>query len=76
MDLFQSINLKLILEKKKKKDFFFKSYIYYFMLKLRSVTFGDLSVNKENCICLVEEHCSWSYFSLFMSVTSHSATLQ
>lgn len=44
------------------------------MLKLQSVTFGDLAVNKQNCICLVEEHCSWRYFSLFMAMTSHPDT--
>ncbi len=25
-----------------------------------------LAVNKQNCVRLVEEHCSWRYFSLFM----------
>uniref|UniRef100_A0A671SLZ8 Required for meiotic nuclear division protein 1 homolog n=1 Tax=Sinocyclocheilus anshuiensis TaxID=1608454 RepID=A0A671SLZ8_9TELE len=40
------------------------------MLKLQSVTFGTLAVNKQNCMRLAEEHCSRSYFSLFLSMTS------
>ncbi len=27
-------------------------------LKLQSVTFGAIAVNKQNCMRLVEEHCS------------------
>ncbi len=43
-------------------------------LKLQSVTFGALAVNKQNCVHLTEEHCSRSYFSLFMSMTNHTDT--
>ncbi len=38
-----------------------------YSLKLQSVTFGALVVHKQNYVHLVEEHCSRSYFSLFMS---------
>ncbi len=43
-------------------------------LKLQSVTFGALVVNKQNCVRLAEEHCSRNYFSLFMSMMNHTGT--
>ncbi len=43
-------------------------------LKMQSVTFGALAVNKQNCVRLAEEYCSRSYFSLFMSMTNHAGT--
>ncbi len=56
-------------------------FIYQFNLldnschsKLQSVTFGALAVNKQNCMLLEEEHCSRSYFSLFMSMTNHAGS--
>jgi len=48
--------------------------IMQWTLKLQFETFGALAVNKQNCTNLVEEHCSRSYFSLFMSITSHTST--
>ncbi len=45
-------------------------------LKLQSLTFGALAVNKQNCTHLVEEHCSRSYFSRFMSMTNHYELLR
>ncbi len=47
---------------------------YTFFLKLQSVTFGAIAVNKQNCVHLAEEHCSRSYFFLFMSMTNHAGT--
>ncbi len=44
------------------------------ILKLQSVTFGALAVNKQNCVRLVEKHGSRSYFSLFMSTINHAGT--
>ncbi len=46
------------------------------ILKLQSVPSGALAVNKQNCVHLVEEHCSRSYFSLFMSMTNHAGLLR
>ncbi len=48
------------------------AFIYLFIhlqwtLMLQSITVGALAVNKQNCVCVVEEHCSRSYFSVFMS---------
>ncbi len=43
-------------------------------LKLQSVTFVALAGTKQNCARVVEEHCSRSYFSLFMSMANHSGT--
>ncbi len=43
-------------------------------LKLQSITFGALAVNKNNCMHLAEEHCSRNYVSLFMSMTNHAGT--
>ncbi len=43
--------------------------MYYntqYALKLRSVTFGALVVNKQNCMHLTEEHYSRSYFSVYV----------
>jgi len=42
--------------------------------KLQSVTFGALTVNKQNCMRLAEESCGSSFFSLFMSMSSHTGT--
>ncbi len=42
------------------------------ILKLQSVIYGALAVNEQNCMRLAEEHCSRSYFSLFMSMTNHA----
>ncbi len=42
-----------------------------YSLKLQSVTFGALAVNKLNCMRLAEEHCT---SSLFMSMTNHAGT--
>ncbi|XP_059379795.1 26S proteasome non-ATPase regulatory subunit 9-like isoform X2 [Carassius carassius] len=43
-------------------------------LTLQSVTFDALVVNKQNCLRLAEEHCSRSYFSLFMSMKNLKGT--
>ncbi len=49
--------------------------LYCFIcLKLQSVSFGTLAFNTQNCVHLAEEHCSRSYFSLFMSMTNHAGT--
>ncbi len=45
-----------------------------YILKLQSVTFSALAVNKQNCVRLAEEHCSRSYFSLLMSMMNHAGT--
>ncbi len=47
-------------------------FICIFYLKLLSVTFGALAINKQNGVRLAEEHCSRSYVSLFMSMTNHA----
>ncbi len=47
-------------------------------LKLQSVTFGALAVNKQNCVRLAEGHCSRISFSLLClwQITQVPATLQ
>ncbi len=47
-------------------------YPCFIDLKLQSVTFGALAVNKQNCVSLEEEYSCWIYFSLFMSMTNHA----
>ncbi len=42
-----------------------------FKAAVRNLT---LAVNKQNCVRLAEQHCSRSYFSLFMSMTNHAGT--
>ncbi len=51
-----------------------KIFEFTIPLKQQFVTFGALAVNKQNCVRLAEEHCSRSYFSLFMSMMNHAGT--